>query len=213
LPTLNTILEERELKPPVFYAISSRLLFREVPTLSYLRALFQTSAQIIQWREKDLAPEESRRIVRAGSALALETDRLFLVNTDVELALHERAHGAHLTSQQDLETAIKMREKVGFQRFILGKSVHSIPEVISAENQGADYVLLAPIFEPISKDSFVPVLGLQVLREAVESVSIPVFALGGITEDGARQAIDSGAYGVAGISWAHDHVGKLLGLK
>lgn len=210
MPTLDTILEERKLSPPLFYAISNRLLVREIPALDYLRRLFHTPAQIIQWREKDLSPEQNRSLVRAGSEFALKTGRVFLVNTDIELALEEGVDGAHLTSQQDLETAGRMREASGFQRFLLGKSAHSIPEVIHAERHGADYVLLAPIFEPISKRSCIPSLGLEALREAVASVSIPVFALGGITEENYRQAIDSGAVGVAGISWVNDHVRRRL---
>ena len=210
LCTLSTILEERELDPPHWYGISNRRLFQEVPVSRYLTALFQSPAHLIQLREKDLPREENRGLVRKGAQLASERGKIFLVNTDWELAIQERVDGAHLTSKQDLVAACRLRTESGLQRFVLGQSVHSIPEAVCAERQGADYVLLAPIFNPISKRPQGPALGLAALQEASESVSIPVFGLGGITHENARQTIDTGAFGVAGISWVNDHVRRLL---
>jgi len=210
LPILNTILEERKLETPVLYAISSRGLFPGISVPEYLRALFESPAGMVQWREKDLSREENRHFVRMGVNLASETGKLFLVNADFRLALQERAHGAHLTSAQHLESGIRLRERLGFQKFLLGKSTHSVQEVICAAGEGADYVFLSPIFKPISKASSLPALGLKGLRKAVESVSIPVFALGGMTEKNASQAFNSGALGVAGISWASGYIRECL---
>ncbi len=210
MPTLDVIFAERKFEPPLFYGISNRLLFRELTPQRYLAALFETPAQIIQWREKDLSREENRGFVKTGSELASKGGKIFLVNGDVELALQERADGAHLTSRQDLKAAVRRREETGLTLFLLGKSVHSVPEAIRAESQGADYVLLAPVFDPISKGSYTAALGLGVLREAVESLSIPVFALGGITEENCRLVLDSGAVGIAGISWVSAHLRRIL---
>lgn len=210
MPTLSTILEEKEVNPPFTYAISNRSLFPGVSAQNYLQALFQAPAQMIQWREKDLSRNENRPFVRAGVKLSKKSGKIFLLNSDFELGLQERTDGAHLTSQQNLETATRMREAFGIGRFLLGKSAHSISGVLDAEKQGADYVLLAPIFDPISKASHTSALGLEVLQEAAETVSIPVVALGGVSEENAYLAFEAGAFAVAGISWVYPHVLRTL---
>jgi thiamine-phosphate diphosphorylase len=203
-------LEEKKCEPPFLYGISDRSQYQDVQVSDYLTTLFQTPAHIIQWREKDLSRAKNRGFVRRGKQLASDTGKIFLVNTDLELAVQERADGAHLTSRQDLEVAFRTREESNLQRFILGQSVHSILEAVRAERQGADYVLLAPIFDPISKESLRPALGLSVLREAAEAVSIPVFGLGGTTEGNSHEVVESGAAGIAGISWLNDYVSQVL---
>lgn len=172
--------------------------------------LFQTPAQIIQWREKDLSTEENRVFLAEGVELSSRTGKVFLINSDLELALQEGLSGAHLTSRQNLETAVRMREESGLSQFILGKSVHSVAEAILAERQGADYLLLAPIFDPISKAPYTRALGVEVLRAATDAVLIPIFALGGVTEQNTLQVVQAGASGVAGISWMYPHLSRVL---
>jgi thiamine-phosphate pyrophosphorylase len=65
---------------------------------------------------------------------------------------------------------------------------------------GADYILLGPVFSPLSKTSMQAPLGLSAIREAVQLTSVPILALGGITGSNAKSCIDAGAAGVAGIS-------------
>jgi len=60
--------------------------------------------------------------------------------------------------------------------------------------------LLSPIFPPFSKAPERPALGLASLSQAVESVRIPVLALGGVTQDRAGACAAAGASGIAGIS-------------
>lgn len=76
---------------------------------------------------------------------------------------------------------------------ILGKSCHNRAEANHALAEGADYVLLSPIFSPTSKpEDRRPPLGLEVLRKGRG-----IYALGGITPENAGRCIDAGASGVA----------------
>lgn len=56
-----------------------------------------------------------------------------------------------------------------------------------------------PIFSTPSKLQYGPPLGLPVLREVTAQLSIPIFALGGITVDRVALCRQNGAAGIAGI--------------
>lgn len=198
---------------PIRYGISCRLLFPELSVKDYLQFLFQTTAHILQWREKDLEEAASRPWVRLAVALARDSGKFLTVNSLVELALEEGAAGAHLPSSASLAKARRLREQAGRQGFLLGKSTHSLEEARAAEQEGADYIFLGPIFEPLSKEATRPPLGLDLLRCAAESLSIPVFALGGIQKSNLQAVLDTGVAGVAGIGWVRQEMREMLGAE
>jgi thiamine-phosphate pyrophosphorylase len=207
LHTFASILREPEPLPPLLYGISAREAFPELDLFQYLELLFKSRAHILQWREKGLPVETSRECIRQGVALARSSGKVFLVNSLLELAWEERAHGVHLTSRQDTIAARRRREAPGW---LIGKSVHSLGEARIAEEEGADYVLLSPIYAPLSKADSRPPLGLETLRKAARLLRIPVFALGGVTDGHLQTLHREGAAGVAGITWLRREVEKAL---
>lgn len=80
----------------------------------------------------------------------------------------------------------------------LGRSCHSLQDVLSAQAEGMDYVFLSPVFSTKTHPDAIP-LGIEKLREVCAQVDIPVFALGGITPEREKQCLDAGAYGIAAI--------------
>ena len=208
--TFKDILERHNLQPPILYGISNRLVFPQLDPLKYLELLFQTRAHILQWREKDLPAEKNQVFIRHGVRLAKQTGKLFLVNSLFEMALDEGADGAHLTSSQDVEEARRTRVRLGARQSLLGKSVHTLPEAELIEAQDVDYLLLGPIFAPLSKESTRPPLGNSTLRKAVQRLSTPVIAVGGIDESNFDEIFKTGASGAAGISWVQWEVEGLL---
>ncbi len=92
--------------------------------------------------------------------------------------------------------------------FLFGVSCHSAEEVRRAEAEGADYVVLGPVFPPLSKTPALPPLGLDEFARAAETVRIPVLALGGISRENMDSCIDRGAAGVAGVSLYQSASGK-----
>ncbi|MGH9338482.1 MAG: thiamine phosphate synthase [Acidobacteriota bacterium] len=208
MPIFNTILKKLDLELPLFYGISDRRYFSELDPFRYLDLLFQTSAHILQWREKDLGPGETRVFAERGAQLAGSAGKLFLINSHVEIALQSGAGGTHLTSDQNISQAVERRNRSGAGEFILGKSVHSVAAAKAAQEEGADYVLLGPIFSPLSKKAGRRPLGLDGLREAAQALRIPVFALGGIDGANFQQIFQAGASGAAGITWLREEVRK-----
>jgi thiamine-phosphate pyrophosphorylase len=106
--------------------------------------------------------------------------------------------------KSDTNTNIKPYKNEGK---IIGKSCHSLADVLQAQADEYDYVFLSPIFSTITpKTEAVTPLGLEYLKMVCNEARIPVFALGGISPDNACLVMQNGAYGWAGI-------GSFLGKK
>jgi thiamine-phosphate diphosphorylase len=81
----------------------------------------------------------------------------------------------------------------------IGKSVHDLAEAQAARTEGADYLVVGPVFATASHPGRAP-LGLQRLQAIASAVDgLPVIAIGGITTDRVGEVRNSGAYGVAAI--------------
>ena len=133
MPILVDILERREIQVPVKYGITCRQTFPDLEPGDYLDLAFSTSAGIIQLREKDLRTGTLRQLVVQGVELARTKHIVFFVNGEVRMALQEGADGVHLRSHQSIAKARQARREYGVHNFVIGKSVHSITEAVTAE--------------------------------------------------------------------------------
>ena len=81
----------------------------------------------------------------------------------------------------------------------IGRSVHDLAEADAARTEGADYLVVGPVFATASHPGRTPI-GVAGLRQIVSAADeLPVIAIGGITADRVREVRHSGAYGVAAI--------------
>ena len=156
-------------------------------SIDVVRRACDAGADLIQVRAKELNARELMRLVEAAVAIA---GKRVLVNTRTDIALACGAGGVHLPANSPSP------RRVVPAGFLIGASCHNLEELQTAELDGADLAVYGPVFESPGKGA--PV-GLESLRQAVRSVRMPVYALGGITEDNARLCIEAGAYGIAGI--------------
>ena len=79
----------------------------------------------------------------------------------------------------------------------IGKSVHNLAEADAAKAEGADYLLVGPVY-PTATHPDRPPLGLETLDQ-ISRLGLPVIAIGGIGPGQARAVRAAGAYGAAAI--------------
>ncbi len=103
--------------------------------------------------------------------------------------------GLHLSAKQ----AATLSARPVDNNILLGVSCHNEQEVSHAQKIGADYLLISPVLPTRSHPTAVP-LGWSTFANLVELSTVPVYALGGVNEANIREAQESGAQGVAGIS-------------
>lgn len=208
--TFNDILKKHNPHTPFLYGISQRCFFPSLEPLQYLELLFETSADVIQWRERDIPAEQNRVYIRRGAELSKKSGKLFLVNSLITIGIQEGIGGVHLTSDQDMKWATEIRLAADLDEFVIGKSVHSLAEAVQAESEGADYVLLGPIFAPLSKSTTMFPLGGSILLEISQILNIPVVVVGGLDHSNFQEVSKKGIAGVAGITWVQNEIGKFL---
>ena len=152
---------------------------------------------MVQIREKDLVTRDLIALSRLLIPLVKQRQGTVLLNDRIDLVMALGADGIHLRS--DSLPVPVARRLLGTERLI-GISTHSVEEARIAEEEGADFIVLGPIFDTPSKRPYGPPLGVQVLHEACRTLRKPIFAIGGITPTRIPYVLSSGAYGVAVIS-------------
>ena len=146
-------------------------------------------------REKDLTQEAYEELAVQVLAICREADVACYFHSQPQLAVKLNAQGIHLP----LKMAASMSCEDRMRLPCLGISVHSKKEAVEAQKMGAAYIIYGHIFATDCKKG-VPPRGLAMLRSICGSVSVPVYAIGGINEENAWQCIDAGAYGVCMMS-------------
>jgi thiamine-phosphate pyrophosphorylase len=142
----------------------------------------------LQLREKDLPARELYELALRLREVCARVGAPLFVNERVDVAIAAKADGVHLPFNS---IGVSMARKLVGPEKLIGVSSHSPPDVSGAAREGADFAVFGPIFDPISKPSAGPAWGASGLEAACRAGAIPVFALGGITPERARELFAS----------------------
>lgn len=142
-------------------------------------------------REKDLSEEEYEKMLFECQKRCAGRVPLY-AHSHLKAARQENIFNLHLPLPL-LRQYIEEKEKLtDFKK--IGVSVHSVEEAMEAEELGASYVTAGHIFATDCKKG-IPGRGLDFLENVCRSVSIPVYAIGGINEKNLLQVMKKGAAG------------------
>ena len=156
-------------------------------------AAARAGVDLVQVREKALSDRALLALVSAVRAAVASTSTRILVNGRPDVALAAGAHGVQVP-----EEGLPVAEvKRAFPSLTVGASCHSVDAVRRAAGDGADFVLLGPVFATPGKEE--RTLGLEMLAAAAAAVAVPVHAIGGVTPARVPALRAAGARGGAAI--------------
>ena len=194
------MLAERFVMPQLesrLFLVTDRHQTKGRPLVPLLQRVLTAAAPAIQLRERDLSARELVTLALELQAVTASRRSQLLINDRIDVALALEGVGVHLRSNS-LPVSVA-RQVLGTQR-LLGISVHAVEEAVQVESQGADYIVLGPIYETPSKQMFGPPLGIHTLERACRLVRLPIIGIGGVTAARAREMRRAGAFGVAVIT-------------
>jgi thiamine-phosphate pyrophosphorylase len=160
-------------------------------------------ALIIQVRENDLPRDELFDHADVAEVWCAP-EAICVVNSQIEIA-HELNTGIHLP-ERDMEKIPAARQERS-EDVLIGASVHSLQAAQRAQDEGANYLVFGSVFPTASHAGSTP-KGIEALHKVASAVSIPVFAIGGISPDNCTRCLQAGAHGVAVMRavWEADNV-------
>lgn len=174
----------------------------------------EAAVDYIQLRERHLSARELEQL----ASIALERVRKaksptkLLINSRTDVALAVAADGVHLRSNDVAASEARAiwAKSIGRTDCVIGVSCHTLQDVLSAEGHGANFAVFGPVFGKLGTTQ--PPVGLGILAgvmkrgapidckvEAGQTLTMPVFALGGVTLENAQACMEAGAAGIAAI--------------
>ena len=174
--------------------VTSRRLCGE-EFLSRMEQIARARPAAVILREKDLPEEEYRQLAIQVMQICRSHQVCCILHNFVDAARELHADAVHLP------LPVLRNLDVGQRRCfrILGTSCHSAEDAKEAQALGCTYLSAGHIFATDCKKGL-PGRGLDFLREVCQSVSIPVYAIGGISPATIASVRAAGAKGACVMS-------------
>jgi thiamine-phosphate pyrophosphorylase len=158
-----------------------------------VEALVGVGVGMIQLRDKTLNDRELLGRAWQLQVLTRGTGTLAVINDRADIAAAIRADGVHL-GQEDLPIG-EARRVVGTE-MLVGVSTHNLDQARMAVLAGANYLGAGPTF-PSQTKSFDAFAGLDYLQHVSGEIRLPIFAIGGISQENVPEVLATGANRVA----------------
>ncbi|UNC92236.1 thiamine phosphate synthase [Candidatus Contubernalis alkaliaceticus] len=179
------------------YVVTDRYLSGELLPGKVVEQAIKGGAACIQLRDKEGAGGELFKSALELKEITEKRNVTFIINDRLDIALAVKADGVHL-GQEDLPAAVA--RSIMPEAMILGVSVNTVQQALEAQEAGASYLGVGPVFSTTTKIDARPPIGLDALSKICSQVNIPVVGIGGIDAGNASLVIESGAHGVAVVS-------------
>lgn len=172
--------------------------------LKIAREACRGGARVVQYRDKISSRREMLEIAGKIREITKDFNSIFIVNDYIDIAHICGADGVHL-GQDDIPL-LRARE-ITPADFIIGVSTHSLEQALTAEKAGADYIGIGPVFSTPTKEKYKPI-GVSCVKEVVQSVDIPVVAIGGIDIGTIEELVKIGVRNVAMVRAFQEKTGE-----
>jgi thiamine-phosphate pyrophosphorylase len=158
-------------------------------SLDVLDAVLAAGVTLVQFREKDWPHDKLYEIGMEFRRRTRDSGALLMVNDRLDIALAIEADGVHL-GQSDLPVYIANRAAPDL---IMGVSCHDGEEALDAQDSGASYVNIGPIFPTETKVLTMDALGPEAINDIAPDLDVPFTCMGGIKPHNIDQILSRGA--------------------
>lgn len=158
------------------YFVTSESLSGGRTTVEVVSAAIAGGVSLVQIREKDFSCRRFNETAQEVRRLTDQAGALMIINDRLDIALATGADGVHL-GQDDLPIGIARKIAPDM---IIGASTHSVKEAVAAQEAGASYVNIGPIYPTGTKLWKSNFLGVDGLKAISREVRIPFTVMGGI---------------------------------
>ncbi len=152
---------------------------------------------LVQFRSKKLSKREYFQQATHLATVCRKLDVPFLLNDHVDIAALVDCDGVHV-GQSDLHPR-EVRRLLGPDKTI-GLSTHTVEQALAAQESGADYINIGPVFPTATKDTPVVPVGLDMVASVAAITRLPLTTMGGIKHGNATSVVASGADRVAVVT-------------
>jgi thiamine-phosphate pyrophosphorylase len=170
------------------YVVITEALCAGRSGLEVLKLTLAAGVRLVQLREKDISGRELYEQALAFRRESKAVGALLIINDRLDIALAAAADGVHL-GEDDLPVAAARRLAPDL---IIGASTHSLEEALAAQEAGASYVNIGPIFPTQTKETAIP-LGPEMIDRIAPQLRIPWTTMGGIKASNIGQVVSRGA--------------------
>lgn len=180
----------------LLYAVTDRAWLGERTLKEQVKEALDGGITCLQLREKELSDDDFLEEAIEIGELCKSYNVPFIINDNIDIAVKCKADGVHV-GQSDM-SAKDVRKIIG-NDMILGVSAQTVEQAVEAVENGADYLGVGAVFSTSTKldaDS----VSFGTLKDICENVSVPVVAIGGISEYNILKLKGSGIDGVALVS-------------
>ena len=182
------------LQLPTCYPIVDGSMGTAEQMLEQLECLIDRGFSVIQFRGKDMPKTVFKELAKRAVKLSNAKNIRLYLNCSLQTAVELGATGVHVSSKQ----AAELDKPDGKNTISIAVSCHSKEDFVNAVKIGANFAVLSPVKKTKSHPNDIP-LGWTCFREIVEGVSLPVYALGGVSEADIDISKKHGGQGVSGI--------------
>lgn len=159
-----------------------------------LEQIAASDVDFIVLREKDLSEEDYTDYATQLLRLCNAHQKTCILSHFGKVAIR-----LHIPRFQCSLEYLESHSSLLFYMKTLGVSVHNVAEAVKAERLGATHIVANHVFATNNNPSFPPI-GVDTVNAICQAVSIPVYALGGITLETVQQFKDTPISGVGLMS-------------
>jgi len=186
------------------YLVTDRTLCGNRPLVDIVHLALKGGVAYVQLREKDVS---TRLFVDVSQKIKTLTDIFrvpLIINDRIDVALAVEADGVHI-GQEDM--SYEAARKLMGPRAIIGLSVETWDDVVTAQELDVDYISVSPVFATPTKTDTKSIWGLEGISRIKDYSRHPLVAIGGLNVSNAADAVMAGADCIAVVSAicaAHD---------